>query len=226
MNKSLKNISSAVLADVLGLFGVPTATASAIYANIIEKRKSDALEILFSELRQGNFKNVDQHELISVMARFQRDAMEGIAKNNLHLLAKVIRGMSNKNELVAPSFSKYADALSSLTEDEIIVLGHMAKNNCRSVSYKYYWDKDKNPLPKGYSEDQYNMILQSLLRTGLIYFYQEVESAYKEPDYKEAMEGGGIEVKTDLSTTYAFTLLMEEILKYVDLIIDSQKIEL
>jgi hypothetical protein len=217
MNKVLKNISVAGLADVLGLFGVPTATASAIYAGILEKRKSDALEILFSELRQGNFENIDQYELISAIARFQRDAMEGIAKNNLHLLARTICGMGNKKALVASSFHKYADALSSLTVDEIVVLGCMASTehgssySCRGV------------LEEKYPNERWNMILQSLLRTGLIYYHQEISSEYKEPDYKEAIHGRGIEVNTDLSTDYYFTPLMRDILKYVDLIIYCQE---
>jgi len=216
MNQALKKISSAGLTDVLGLFGIPTATAGALYAEILEKRKSEALEILFSELRKGSFENVNQHELISVIARYQRDAMEGIAKNNLYLLAQVMSGMADKEELTAPSFYKYADALSSLTKDEIIVLGYMAtKKGCS--------ESCKGMLLKRYSEEQRDMILQSLLRTGLIYFYQGVEAEYKTPYWKEAAAGAQPSVKADLYTIYSFTPLMNEILKYVELIIDDQE---
>ena len=216
MGNILKNIVSSGVADVLGLFGVPTATADAIYAEILEKRKTQALDILLGELRQGNFQNVNQHELISIIARFQRDAMEGTAKNNLYLLARVIRGMGDKNELIAPCFSKYADALSSLTKDEIIIIGHMAAaDGC--------FNEIKSDLLKMYTEDRCIMILQSLLRTGLIYFYQGVEAEYKEPSYKEAIHGKGIEVETNFWTNYSFTPVMEEILRYVDIVVADEE---
>ena len=204
---ALKKTVMAGLTDVLGLFGMPTATAEAIYAQMIEKRKSEGLEILFSELRRGNLKAVNQHELISVIARFQRDAIEGVAKQNLYLLAQVIRGMSCKQKLTAPSFSKYADALSSLTEDEITVLGYMAKKEGFYASYNKSW-------PVGLTGDQTDMILQALLRTGLVYFEQGVDAKYESLD-----RGAAPEVHTDYWINYSFTPFMKEILKYVDAVI-------
>ncbi|GJQ60525.1 MAG: hypothetical protein D8M57_15195 [Candidatus Scalindua sp. AMX11] len=72
--------ATAGLSDVLACFGIPTATASAIYNDILTKRAEEGLEILLSEIRDGNFQNLNKHDVVSICARFQRDAMEGLAR--------------------------------------------------------------------------------------------------------------------------------------------------
>ena len=94
--KTVKKYAIVGLADVLSHFGVPTSTAMQIYEDILAKRAAEANEILLSEIRQGHFGNIDQNEAVSIIARFQRDAMEGVAKNNLRLMARVINGMAEK----------------------------------------------------------------------------------------------------------------------------------
>lgn len=164
---ALKKYTVAGVADVLGCFGVPTGTAMQIYQDILDKRAQDAMEILLSEIRQGDFSGVDQNDAVSIIARFQRDAMEGVARNNLRLMARVINGMAKKNELKAPSFLKYANILSSLTEDEIIVLGTMIQLRHQDPRI------DPNTLRgklhrKGIQN--YEFIQQALMRTGLVTF--------------------------------------------------------
>jgi hypothetical protein len=56
-----------------------------------------------------------------------RAAREGTARLNLRLLAKAIAGKLRVGSLVADEFLQYAEALASLSRDEIIVIGTMYK---------------------------------------------------------------------------------------------------
>lgn len=191
--KPLKKYTVAGIADVLGCFGVPTGTAIQIYQDILDKRAQDAMEILFSEIRQGDFSDVDQNDAVSIIARFQRDAMEGVAKNNLRLMARVINGMAEKKVLKAPSFLKYANIIASLTEDEIMVLGTMIQMRRHDPNI------DPNRLKgklhtKGIQN--YEFIQQALMRTGLVTFDVSAKSTVN-------------------INPYPLSPLMDEILQYI-----------
>lgn len=68
-----KNYGPLVLGDILSCFGIPTATVFGVYQDILDKRAKLGLEILLSEIRQGDFSNLDQDDVVSVIARYQRD---------------------------------------------------------------------------------------------------------------------------------------------------------
>jgi len=191
--KALKKYTVTGIADVLGCFGVPTGTAMQIYQDILDKRAQDAMEILFSEIRQGDFSDVDQNDAVSIIARFQRDAMEGVAQNNLRLMARVINGMAEKKALKAPSFLKYANIIASLTEDEIMVLGTMIQLKRHDSNI------DRNRLKgklhtKGIQN--YEFIQQALMRTGLVTFDVSAKSTVN-------------------INPYPLSPLMDEILQYI-----------
>ena len=61
-------------------------------------------EVIRSEIRQGDFSNVDIDDLVGISYRLQKDAMEGVAKNNLRLLCAIISGLHEDNKLTAPNF--------------------------------------------------------------------------------------------------------------------------
>ncbi|OQX93775.1 MAG: hypothetical protein B6I23_02815 [Rickettsiaceae bacterium 4572_127] len=143
----MSNLINPILTDILGVFGIPINTLQTVWNNIQEKRKKIALDILFKEIRDGSFSNVDKDEIVSIIARYLRDATEGVAKNNLKLMAQLINGMAIKEQLKAPSFLKYADILSTLTESEIKILVKMKNNE---------------------SVEEFEDIQQALLRTGLV----------------------------------------------------------
>lgn len=211
------------VADVLSCFGIPTAIASQLYQDILEKRNAEALEILRSEIRQGNFENINQHDAISIIARFQRDAMEGVARNNLRLMAKVINGMAEKKELTAPSFLKYANVLASLTEDEITVLGIMAKDasgrsNRTILGEVRRWDitEQKNPGEHELKKlvPNYKLVQQSLMRTALVEMSIKAKTTPKTDGSGSFYAGTGDEVAAE--TIYCLTPFMGEILKYTE----------
>ena len=101
----------ALLNDCLSIYSIPTGTVNAALSKMMTSRYDMLREIILSEIRQGNFENVNQDDLVSVFFRIIRDAQEGVARTNLCLLAKVINGMAEKDELKAPNFLKYANIL-------------------------------------------------------------------------------------------------------------------
>ncbi|MCK5374353.1 MAG: hypothetical protein KAJ40_03630 [Alphaproteobacteria bacterium] len=192
---------------MLGRFGVPTATALQIYNDVLDKRSQIAMEILLKELRQGNFECVDQNDAVSIIARYQRNAMEGVAKNNLRLIACVINGMSEKKSLKAPTFLKYANILADLTDDEIIVLGIMAKLNWGT----FIGDRGDTECRKlGINNMQ--SIQQALLRTGLL--TMQIEITISDERENKALSIRGDELTSE--QVYLLTTLFSEIEGYIE----------
>lgn len=191
----MKELIGSIIDDCLSVKGVPMATAGAVLSRVMGKRHQVLREVIASEFRQGNFDHADEDEFVSICYRLIRDAEEGLAKNNLRLLARVINGMAEKNELKAPSFLRYATILSSLTDKEVRILAVM-------VQYKDYIHQPK-------TEDQRHAALQTvtkqaeghlqaLMRTGLV-----------------NMRMHTIQDISDGTHKYALTKLMDEILMYI-----------
>lgn len=216
----MSEISAGLLRDALGLLGIPSETLASVYKEVQEQRKRDALEILLSEIRQGVFKNIDKSETVAIVERYLRDAMEGAARNNLKLMAQVINGMAIKNALMAPDFRRYAAILSTLTNDEIQLLGTIAAEGHED------YESAKRALIKLFPEDKCRQILQALLRTGLVAFIQSIESQYRErmPDSERDHSSDKIRwIENDFWTNYEFTDLMREILKYTQFPLDCRQ---
>lgn len=195
---------NAGLKDVLTLVNIPTNSIDAF----IDKKKTTFQEILLTEIRQGNLKLVEQEELISVFFRFQNSVIEGTARKNLHLLAIIINGMAEKNELKANNFNKYVNVLSDLSEDEITTLGIMAKHHPPGPNrYTHLRDKEITNVVGIKSE----LLQQALIRTGLV-----SQSVTSEADADPMFDSNDIEVRN--KNHYELTPLMDEILKYTDAI--------
>tara|TARA_R110002050_G_scaffold44475_1_gene105937 strand:- start:7611 stop:8237 length:627 start_codon:yes stop_codon:yes gene_type:complete len=206
MNELVKNITQ----DIFSFLGIPTNTIGCL----IEKKKIEGREILLGEIRQGDFTNIKNDELLSILARYERDVIEGVAKNNLKLMGEVINGMIFTQKLRADVFCRYAPILAVLTEEEIKLLGIMAKENHNSytVAIPNLVEKHK------YKKSECETIFQSLIRTGLVIFKQEiVTEGYTDITPSSGRERS-IEVPTgrsSIKTDYILTPLMEEILSYV-----------
>jgi hypothetical protein len=188
-------------------------------------------DVILSEIRQGNLGRVDDDELISIFFRLIRDAEEGVARNNLRLMARVINGMAEKQKLKAPNFLRYASILSSLSEDEITVLGIMAKDVAKEVRTYTGEMVKRDPVEvkdPGLSELkksglEYRSIQQALLRTSLVAMETVSETKQtKKPDvgrnmmYTSAQEDSGFDIDTKTTQSFRLTSLMVEILKYTD----------
>lgn len=193
----MKELIGSIIDDCFSVKGVPTATAGAILSRVMGKRHQVLREVIASEFRQGNFDHADEDEVVSICYRLIRDAEEGVAKNNLRLMACVINGMAEKNELRAPTFLKYAPILATLTEDEIQVLVILSKLSDTEIKYTMGYQSFSKAGIKNYYE-----ILQSLLRTALV--RMEVMSGQDEDD-KELI---------NTAMRFYLTRLAREILRY------------
>lgn len=228
------NLIGSIIDDCLGVRGVPTATAGAVLSRVMGKRHQVLREVIASEFRQGNFGRADEDEIVSICYRLIRDAEEGVAKNNLRLMARVINGMAEKKELKAPTFLKYANILSSLTEDEITVLGIMLKY-ATTPHHKGMFSPDPTKDQLSYSDPEkdalkeavknYAAVQQSLVRTGLVYFSVSAEAGndfildggnFSDPN------SGGFQLKLDSKVQYQITPLAREIHSYLDQIIQKE----
>lgn len=221
----MNEIVTSLLGDCLAAKGVAfsggiSTTVGVAIRSLIHKRHEMLREVVLSEIRQGNFNGVDQDELISVYFRLIRDAEEGVAKINLRLMARMVNGMAEKNELKASSFLKFSSILSSLTEDEIQVLSIMIKDALQS--YKGKKDSDlsfwPNPgekeLAKSYTN--YVSIQQSLVRTGLI--EMEIDTSLHEDRVSRTLGGPRDIVRATHTTTeitFRLTRLADEIAGYI-----------
>jgi hypothetical protein len=100
-----------------------------------------ARDILFEELRKANVSDAQaasEDDAIAVVIRYLRAAREGAARLNLRLLAKAIAGKVQSSRLIADEFLQYAEALASLSRDEIIVIGTMYR----------YWRAHQDLAPR------------------------------------------------------------------------------
>lgn len=132
MANSLIQLTSNLLTDVLSdLFGAPTATAQRMLYAYHEKRNKRAVRILLDEVRRGGSDITEvatQDEVVGVIYRYAIAVRDNVALANLRLLAQVIRGLASQRALYADRFDRYAVCLSSLTRDEVIVLGTLHKS--------------------------------------------------------------------------------------------------
>ncbi|MBE9556825.1 MAG: hypothetical protein IMF08_08210 [Proteobacteria bacterium] len=129
MSSKLPVLLSAVAEDAVSLFlPIGGNTVGAVTGLALEemfrKRQEQAREILLDELRKGDKRiedAADVDEMVSIVHRYGRAAQEGTARLNLRLMAKVIAGKAHLGNLVADEFLYYADLLSSLRREEVIL---------------------------------------------------------------------------------------------------------
>lgn len=119
-----KNWLPMVIDSALGAIPVVGAAAQNAFAAWRNKNISIAREVLLSNIRAGDISAVHEDEFFSMLARFSRSVQEGVAKNNLILLARLITGIGNadKENAKAETFNQYADMLENLTWSEIVFL--------------------------------------------------------------------------------------------------------
>jgi len=196
-----------IISDIMGYYMIPGgSTVSAMVQQVFKKRLDAAREILMEEMRNGDkdmWDAAELEEIAAIIYRYGRAAHEGVAKTNLRLLAQVIAGRNFSEPLTADKFLYYADILSSLKLEEITLLGIIV----REKAYNAYGAA--TALKTHFSEQKSEEIFQSLLRTGLVVFYQSI-SVEDETDWK-----AGQRYNSQLHTDYHLTSLMEDICRHV-----------
>ena len=124
---TLPEIFGALVSDALSGVSVPGGSVAAeAVKHYRQRRAEDARDVLLDELRAGEITPpsvTSRDDLIGVTIRYLRAAYEGAARLNLRLLAKAIAGALHRDTLTADAFLATADSLSSLSRQEIIVIG-------------------------------------------------------------------------------------------------------
>ena len=186
-NNLVSNLANTITEDILSLFGIPTSSIRELWTSHCEKKLAESRDILFDEIKQGNFNNIADDDRISLMHRYTLAAMNGTARLNLRLLAKAINSITNGKQLPSPiyanEFNRYAQILETLSDEEIHLLANMHQyrkdatpprttNSPQGIKYhddfiqnfanhyKYQYKK---------SDGEYKSLCCALLRTGLIY---------------------------------------------------------
>lgn len=174
---------AAAVGDALSAAFVPGGNVAGVAISaIFEKRLKAARAILLSELAAGEktLNDSEVEEVAAITYRYLKAAQEGAARLNLRLLAGVIAGQVQGRAVVADEFLYYADLLSSLRRDEIILLGTLARfakevrNEGIGADNKEFATqvsmRTRAALIPSQFQDQehYAAIAGALLRTGLV----------------------------------------------------------
>ena len=116
----------AIFADVTTALVKSLGTAA--LKAFVNRRAMEAREILLEEVRKAEIdaaKAASEDDVIAVVFRFERAVREGTARLNIRLMAKAMAGRLKYDRLVADEFLLFADALATLSRDEIIIIAEM-----------------------------------------------------------------------------------------------------
>jgi hypothetical protein len=203
--KMVAEIGNTVIQEAFSCLQIPGgALASHLLKGAFEKKAAEAREILFDMMSYGAHPGLTEDDAAYIIYRYLRAAQEGTARINLRLLAQVIAGKNMAETLTADKFLYYADIISSLKMEEIKLLGIMVRER-KDSAYAA-----REALHRQFSEEKSQEIFQSLLRTGLVIFYQEV--TVKENDDRKMF---GKEYIGDLHTDYHLTSLMKDVCRLI-----------
>jgi len=190
------NVLPAVLSDALNSQGYAAAGSlgATVYwglAKLQKKRLERLRDILTEEVGDG-LKDIEdaaeQDELIAIIHRILRATLEGTAKTNLRLLARIIAGQKASGTLKADEFLYYADIIASLKHEEIVLLGVLDRTFANTFENEQEYiaaenldkaqmsatDKQKVVIADLIScgafedEDTFWAVAEALTRTGLV----------------------------------------------------------
>ncbi|MCI3206358.1 MULTISPECIES: hypothetical protein [Pandoraea] len=120
----------ALIGDVFSCFSLPGGgVAGEALKALFRKRIDDAQEIMLTAISRGDirFSETDAEESVAIVYRYLRAAQEGAARVNLRLLAQVFCGQARLGLIKADEFLYYADVLTPLRRDEILLLGSILR---------------------------------------------------------------------------------------------------
>lgn len=137
-----------------------------------------ARQILLEEIRTGDRPIYDAEEadaFVAVMLRYDRAAIEGRAHWKLRLMARIVDGQLAGRDLKADEFATYADLISSLRREEVIVAATVyrmeksAGTNRPPNSIAFHEALGRELVPSIFaSYDELHATGVALLRTGLL----------------------------------------------------------
>ncbi len=153
---------------------------STALGRVLSWRLEEAEDILDSELSQikRRLSRVGEvEEAAGMVLRYIRAAQEGTSQINLRIMAKVIRGLAARSRAKASDFLRYADAVASLTVEEICVVTCLLEKTVELDELGISKDRDNKAwsqmiddlVPRMFTDQQHVAeILLAASRTGLV----------------------------------------------------------
>lgn len=120
----------AAVNDVLSLFqlagvNVTGAVVQTAVSAYLKRRTEDARDILLQEFANARVSSLDiasEDDLGGILFRYFNAIRDNAGRLNLRLMAKVMVGQAERDQLFADDFTRYANVLSSLSRDEIVAI--------------------------------------------------------------------------------------------------------
>ncbi|MEM7043853.1 MAG: hypothetical protein AAF543_13670 [Pseudomonadota bacterium] len=153
---------------------------SSALGRVLSWRLEEAEDILDSELRRIKRRLTrvgEVEEAAGMVLRYIRAAEEGTANINLRIMAKVICGLAARSRAKASDFLRYADAVASLTVEEICVVTCLLEKTAELDELGVTKDRDNKAwsnmiddlVPRMFTDQQHVAeILLAASRTGLV----------------------------------------------------------
>lgn len=186
----------ACISDAASLIGVPTDTAK----HFLQRRQNELQNIILQEIREGDFSQVNKDDILSIVYRLLNDINEGVGKNNIRLLARLIVGLNNEEQLSSSRFHEFNTIIASLSYEQVLFLAEIVKayrnpiNSIAPAEYRDVWGflkidpRDVLSVRSAVNKVKGSSVLLSLLRTGFFEpFNQEVSSYKLSSFFKEFM---------------------------------------
>lgn len=185
----MSELTSSAVKDILSFLNItiPVESIQTLWNNFQKSKEEQARDILQDEIEQGNFNNIADDEKLSIIHRYILSAKNGNARINLRLLAQLISGLMNGEQLTkglyASEFNRYSSQLESLSYEEIQVLALLAK--CRedtiqeaqepaylNAQVRVYQRSNEHYFLRARSQfndpKEFNSLVLALQRTGFI----------------------------------------------------------
>ncbi len=185
----LPAVVNAALAEILSIFSLPGGAAGpALIQTYLNRRMAEARDILLEEYSKAEITELDvasEDELAGILFRYFRATRENAARINLRLMAKVMLGLGQRDRLFADEFNKYAEILSRLSRDEMLVIGTLHRYRKEEerrqgplVGTGQYWPKVmKELVPDQFpTEEHVIAVCCSGMRSGLILTPRDFDS--------------------------------------------------
>lgn len=178
MGNSWNELFAAALGDAVGYAVGPVGnTAGAILGVVLKGREDRAAKIALEEFRKGR-SIYPPDDTAAMLFRYLRAAQEGAARTNLRLMAKIMAGQNEEKPLAADEFLYWAEMISSLKREEIILLATLLRSwsdlsaetdHSKRMSSAYHASQGLL-VPKVFStRNDMSATMAALTRTGLIF---------------------------------------------------------
>lgn len=185
MSKTALTIISTISQEIMSSLKIPGSTAvGSAFSAFQNRRENYARDILMQRVSEAEIdmaEAAEKDEMTGVIYAYLQTASKGAARANLDLLSQAIAGEMKRDQIYPDKFLKYSNILSSLTRDEIFVIG--AYIRCRKAVlqesagkeflggiHENTWSRLVSELvPSSFQTNEHvQVILGGLIRTGLV----------------------------------------------------------